>query len=85
MIMDSLKEALDSEYNWPAAYTFKFVVPKAKKQELESFFPSQLVEWKDSRTGKYVSLTCTQTMLSSDAVLEIYKEVKEQIPEAIGL
>lgn len=83
--MSSLKEALDAEYNWPASYTFKFVVPAAKKQELLKFFPEHLVSWKDSRTGKYASLTCTQTMMSSDEVIALYEEIKENIPEVVGL
>lgn len=83
--MSSFKEALDIEYKWPAAYTFKFVVPMAKKEDILKFFPEHLVEWKNSRTGKYVSLTCTQTMMSSDEVIALYHEIKENIPEAIGI
>ncbi|MEC9284065.1 MAG: DUF493 domain-containing protein [Bdellovibrionota bacterium] len=83
--MQSLKDALDQEYDWPALYTFKFVVPNSRKQDLANFFPQQLISWKESRTGKYSSLTCTQTMMSSEEVLAIYEEVKSHIPEAIGL
>jgi putative lipoic acid-binding regulatory protein len=83
--MNSLKDALDAEYKWPCPYTFKFVIPATKKEKILSFFPAHLVEWKDSRSGKYLSLTCTQTMMSSDEVIAIYQEVKDNIPEAIGL
>ena len=83
--MSNLKQALDAEYQWPAAYTFKFVVPRSKKQDLSKFFPEHLIEWKESRTGKYCSLTCTQTMMSSDAIIDLYTEIKENIPEVIGI
>lgn len=85
MGMKKLKEALDNEYTWPASYTFKFVIKKGEKDKIYEILEKRFCTEKESRNGKYISVTCTKTMLSSQQVIETYEEIYEAIPTVIGL
>lgn len=71
------KELLDSQNNWPAHYTFKFVIPKDKLNDIEEVFESDEISTRDSRKGNYVSVTVTKYVISSDEILNIYNETAE--------
>ncbi|MFP4316560.1 MAG: DUF493 family protein [Desulfovibrionales bacterium] len=82
---DSLQKRLDEHYDWPAVYTFKFIVPKASAEELLSVFESDKgVSVRESKTGKYLSLTAEVIMPSSESVIAVYKAV-ERIEGIISL
>lgn len=82
--MSKFKELLDQEHQWPARYTFKFVVPTEHVEALLEFLEKDLVTTRKSKTDKYTSVTYEATMLSSDQVLNLYEEVKH-IPGLISL
>ena len=69
-----LKELLDGEYQWPARYTFKFIVAAPKVHEVVAIL-GENVELKESKGGKYISVTLHAHMESSDAVVEVYQKV----------
>ncbi|MEM6523290.1 MAG: DUF493 family protein [Bacteroidota bacterium] len=69
---DSFKEKLENEYEWPALYTFKFIVPEQKIKELKQIFEGHEVIEKASSKGNYVSLTSKVMAPSSDFIIEIY-------------
>lgn len=71
-----MKELLDNQYEWPANYTFKFIVPLPRLSQLMSHFLNDEVDTKTSKTGKYVSCTIVKEMKSSDEVIKIYKQMK---------
>lgn len=71
------KEKLDNEYEWPALYMFKFIVPKKNESGVKELFPDTTLQTKDSRSGKYVSFTAKLIMESSDEVIGIYKEAQK--------
>ncbi|MDC1174544.1 DUF493 family protein [Bacteriovoracaceae bacterium] len=71
-----MKELLDNEYEWPADYIFKFIVPLPRLSQLMAHFLNDDVETKTSKTGKYISATIVKKMNSSDDVIKIYKEMK---------
>lgn len=73
--LNSFREKLDKFYAWPSLYTFKFILPAGKEDDLKNLFPlhTTAVE-KSSETGKYVSLTYQMMMPSSDAVIEVYQK-----------
>ena len=73
----SFKNKLDEIHTWPSSYLFKFVVPEAKKGELLSIMPTGLVQERSSSNQKYVSITLTAKMESSDEVVSIYKEASK--------
>ncbi|MGC4020860.1 MAG: DUF493 family protein [Cyclobacteriaceae bacterium] len=72
---DSLREKLDQHYVWPALYTFKFIVPKGKEDEVKKLFPMHESTEKQSKNGNYTSVTLKMMMPSSDAVITVYEQV----------
>ncbi len=68
----SFKEKLDAEYEWPAMYMFKFIVPKGKEADIKEIFLAHEVSEKKSSKGNYISLTSEIMAESSDAVIDIY-------------
>ena len=71
---DSFRKKLDKYYAWPSLYTFKFIIPATKEEDLRLLFPLHTTTTeKSSERGKYVSLTYQMMMPSSDSVIEVYK------------
>lgn len=68
------KSILDKEYNWPAEYMFKFIVPKDSLAQVEALFPSCDIQFRDSRKGNYVSATVSLEVESADLVIAIYEK-----------
>jgi len=72
---DSFREKLDKHYVWPSLYTFKFIIPAAREEDLRQLFPLHTtITQKSSEKGKYISLTYQMMMPSSDSVIEVYKK-----------
>ncbi len=75
---DSLKEKLETGFDWPRVYLFKFIVPSDNKKiaEVENLFNSKeaQINLRASKTGKYVSVSAKEMMMSPDKVIERYKE-----------
>jgi uncharacterized protein len=75
--LDSLQEKLDNHKSWPMAFMFKFIVPAQndKIARVEALFQeSAIITRKESRFGKYISITAKQLMESSAQIIEIYKK-----------
>ncbi len=74
-----LKSQLSDTSLWPAPYLFKFIVPAsaAKVEQITTIFDNMgaVINTKDSRTGKYTSVSINVKMKNPDAVIEKYKEV----------
>jgi hypothetical protein len=69
-----LKEQLDLQ-EWPEVYLFKFIVPNENKKvaRVSALFNEGAdMRFKNSRNGKYMSISIKEVMLSSDAVIEKY-------------
>lgn len=75
--MDSFKEKLEAEYQFPTLYMFKFIVPKDNLREVESLFPKAETTVKPSKKGNYVSLTAKIMAGSSDQIIEIYTKANK--------
>lgn len=69
----NFREKLESHYAWPALYTFKFIVPTGKEDEVKKLFPNHTTSEKLSKNGKYTSITINMMMPSSDAVIDVYQ------------
>lgn len=69
----SFRQKLDEHYAWPALYTYKFIVPTGKEDQVKELFPYHPSTEKQSKQGNYTSVTVQVMMQSSDAVIEIYK------------
>lgn len=72
---DRFRDQLDSHYAWPALYTFKFIVPKGKEEQVKVLFPNHVSTERPSKNGNYTSVTLTMMMPSSEAVIKIYHSV----------
>ncbi|MFK8138250.1 MAG: DUF493 family protein [Bdellovibrionales bacterium] len=83
--MDNFKQLLEDKHEFPGPYTFKFVVKSEKLDELLAIVPMEKCDFKKSRNGKYTSVSYTDTMPTSDSVVDLYERVKSQIPDIIGL
>ncbi|HNP17932.1 MAG TPA: DUF493 family protein [Fulvivirga sp.] len=73
----SFKEKLEKEYNWPALYVFKFIVPRGKEDEIKNLFIHHEVSEKASSKGNYVSITSKVMAQSSEKVIEYYLAANE--------
>ena len=72
--LDSFREKLDQHHSWPTLYIFKFIVPKGKEVEVRKLFPLHTTSEKESKSGKYTSLTFQMMMPSGAAVIEVYQK-----------
>jgi hypothetical protein len=69
----NFKQKLDEVYAWPSLYTFKFIVKAGQEADVEKLFPLHVNTARQSKNGKYTSLTFQMMMPSSDAVVSVYK------------
>ncbi|MEL7145257.1 MAG: DUF493 domain-containing protein [Bacteroidota bacterium] len=70
--VEGFREKLENEYTFPVVYVFKFIVPLDKKAELEEILPDGEKSYRQSKTNKYVSLTLSKSVDSSEEVIEVY-------------
>ena len=75
----SLKEQLEQSNTWPSTYLYKFIVPTAtnKIDLINKVFDNTgaVIESKQSKIGKYTSISITVHMKNPDAVIAKYQEV----------
>jgi len=83
-----LKIQLDDTTDFPADYLYKFIVPASENQvtEVESIFNNTgaVIKTKNSKTGKYVSVSIILKLNSSDEIIAYYRKV-EKIKGIISL
>lgn len=75
---DKLREQLNLQVSWPTIYMFKFIVPADNRKIalVESKFSDEaVITQNQSSSGKYVSITVKEVMLSADSIIEKYKEM----------
>jgi len=68
------QELLDDQNDWPTQYTFKFIAPAGRLDELKTVFGEHPVRVRESSKGNYKSVTAHIQMSSSDEVIAIYEE-----------
>lgn len=74
-ILEKLKELLDESQEFPSLYTFKFIVPNEQVSTLKAIVRRGNFIEKPSRTGKYMSVSVTLEMKSSEEIIEMYRRV----------
>jgi hypothetical protein len=75
--LQSLKEKLNLNKNWPQVYMFKFIVPAEMEKiaRVEALFSQHATIYrKESKTGKFISITAKQKMDNSDQIIGIYQK-----------
>lgn len=80
----ALRDRLEQQGAWPAAYTFKFVVPAASRTLAIELLGDPQPGERPSRNGRYVGLTSRRTMADADAVIEVYRALAA-VPGIISL
>ena len=72
-----LLETLTELHEWPCHYMYKFIVEKDKEkiEKIESYFPKASIDKRDSKTGKYTSITIREHTHSAVHVVGNYKEI----------
>lgn len=74
---------------WPSEYLYKFIVStdSNKIERVESLFNNMgaVINTKESKNGKYTSISINVKMKNPDAVIEKYKEVTEKVEGVISL
>ncbi|MCB4235352.1 DUF493 domain-containing protein [Kaistella anthropi] len=75
----SLKEKLEATHDFPGDYLFKFIVTNDESKHTEIYRVFDDVKFtlttKDSKNGKYTSMSINAFVLDADQVIKIYKEV----------
>ena len=69
-----MKALLENEYDWPATYRFKFIIPKDKESEIENMFPKERIEYKASKKGNYLSVNFEKLCQNSEDIIQIYEQ-----------
>ena len=75
------KANLDACHDWPCAYMFKFIVAAPGLEELvqvvTAMLPSPELSTRETKSGKWVSLTVEAHLDSADLVVAVYERVAE--------
>lgn len=78
---DRLKVELMNSQSWPSDYLYKFIVPTdpEKIERIHRIFDNTgaVIESRQSRKGKYTSISITVNLNGPDDVIDKYKEVGE--------
>ncbi len=84
-----LKKQLQDTAMWPSEYLYKFIVPTKGEQvtQVEDIFDNTgaVIETKQSKKGKYTSVSINVRMKNPDAVIEKYREVAKKVEGVISL
>lgn len=78
------KQVLEECHDWPCTYTFKFIVPQQSISEMEKLFPDHDIKKRESKTGKYISVTFETLANSSEEIMDVYHKAS-LIPGAMAL
>ena len=72
---EQFKKKLEANHDFPCSYMFKFIVTIRKKEALLNLLPKVAIKTKRSTSNKFVSITLSMEIESSDKVIDIYKQV----------
>lgn len=75
----NLEIKLEEHHQFPSTYVFKFIVPNNNQSlaEVEALFTEKaVVTTRESKTGKYISVTGKEIILHSEEVIKIYKKAE---------
>lgn len=75
----SLKEKLEQTHDFPEDYLYKFIVTNDQSKVTDIYRVFDGIKFtmtnRDSKNGKYTSLSINAFVLDADQVIKIYKEV----------
>ncbi len=68
------KEKLEEIHVFPEHYVFKFIVPVDRQKQVIELFQGEEVKVRNSKSGKFISITARCFVSSSEEVISIYKK-----------
>ena len=75
----SLKEKLEQTHNFPEDYLYKFILTNDQSKLTDIYRVFDGIKFtmtnRDSKNGKYTSISINAFVLDADQVIKIYKEV----------
>lgn len=72
-----LRELLEEQSTFPLDYTFKFIIPCESIGGLLPLLNNGKISKKESKNGRYLSVTFEKKMKDADSILDIYKKVSD--------
>ena len=81
---EGFKERLDSYYQWPTVFPFKFIVPIEQYYQVVELLDDSNIKKRYSAQRRFVSFTSEKKVLSSEDVINVYK-IMGKIPGIITL
>lgn len=74
-----LRTQLEESTSWPSDYLYKFIIESDpdRIEQIQKIFDNTgaVIESKQSKKGKYTSVSVTVNLKNPDAVIEKYKQV----------
>ena len=82
--LESFRSSLNTNYEWPCIFPFKFIVPRDQCDTVLELFADDPVRANESSSGRFIAYTMEMNMHSCDEVIAIYQRVA-QVPGVISL
>ena len=86
---EKLKDRLYKTSSWPSEYLYKFIIKTDKRNLIiiEDLFNNvgAVITTKESKNGKYTSISINLLMSNPEVVIEKYKEVINKVEGVISL
>ena len=82
--IDSFKNTLEEEYDFPAEYSFKFIIKSESISKVLDLLPDSDYSKRESKNRKYTSVTISKIMKNADEILYIYEKASK-IDDIISL
>lgn len=83
----NLEVKLEEHHKFPSTYMFKFIVPNSVKSQAQAealFSDKAVITTRESKTGKYISVTAKEIIFRSAEVIIVYRSA-EKIEGLISL
>lgn len=84
-----LKTQLQDTSMWPTEYLYKFIIPTKpeKIKQIHNIFNNMgaVIKTRQSKKGKYTSVSVNVQMKDPDAVIDKYKTVGNEVEGVISL
>lgn len=77
---NDLRKKLDETQSYPSVYMFKFILDASNRKIalVENLFSENAeIYTKESDKGKYISITITEVMMSTEEIIGIYTKAAE--------
>lgn len=73
--IEDFKVLLEESYVWPASYPFKFIIKHQQQAEIKEILVDYELFFKESKTGKYLSVSFDINATSSQDIISVYEKI----------